>query len=65
MYSDNPVLSDDIQHNKYYGEYKKSDAKTNTTTNSKNKLNSSNKKNTDTVHLNPNPIYYNGGIFDK
>ena len=50
-YSDNPVLSDDIQHNKYYGEvskYKKSDAKNNTTTNSKNKLNSSNKKNTDT-----------------
>ena len=44
-YSDNPVLSDDIQHNKYYSEYKKFDVNKNTTTNTKPK--SSNKKNTD------------------
>jgi len=51
-YSDNPVLSDDIQHNKYYSEvskYNKFDVNTNTTntTNTKSKFNSSNKKNSD------------------
>lgn len=51
-YSDNPVLSDDIQHNKYYSEvskYKKFDVNTNTTntTNTKLKSSSSNKKNSD------------------